>query len=159
MLGSPLFLVKTHLQTSSSQSIAVGYQHRHPGTWAGLRHLYAAGGLVGLWQGGTASVPRICVGSAAQLVTYRYRDWYISRNIITKILLYCSYVSDALAANTSLKAESWQANLCGAVLSGFVVAVVINPLDVVTTRLYNQPAQVLGYSSNEAMADLSNSTL
>ena len=70
---------------------------------------------------------------------------------LTKILSYCSYVSDALAANTSLKAESWQANLCGAVLSGFVVAVVINPLDVVTTRLYNQPAQVLGYSSNEAI--------
>ena len=71
VLGSPLFLVKTHLQTSSSESIAVGYQHRHPGTMAGLRQLYRAGGLSGLWQGGTASVPRICVGSAAQLVTYR----------------------------------------------------------------------------------------
>ena len=71
VLGSPLFLVKTHLQTSSSESIAVGYQHRHPGALAGLKQLYSAGGLVGLWQGGTASVPRICVGSAAQLVTYR----------------------------------------------------------------------------------------
>ena len=53
-------------------------------------------------------------------------------------------MNDALAANTSMKADSWQSNLCGAVLSGFVVAVVINPLDVVSTRLYNQPAQVLG---------------
>jgi len=35
---------------------------------------------------------------------------------------------------------SWESNLVGALLSGFVVAVVINPLDVVTTRLYNQPS-------------------
>ena len=145
MLGSPLFLVKTHLQTSSSESIAVGYQHRHPGTLAGLKQLYAAGGLVGLWQGGTASVPRICVGSAAQLVTYRCEEEHFEATTVTKIHC-CSYVNEALTANTSLKAESWQANLCGAVLSGFVVAVVINPLDVITTRLYNQPAQVLGCS-------------
>ena len=71
VVGSPLFLVKTHLQTSSSDSIAVGHQHRHRGMLAGLRELYMAGGVRGLWQGGFASVPRISLGSAAQLVTYR----------------------------------------------------------------------------------------
>ena len=32
-------------------------------------------------------------------------------------------------------------------MSGFVVAVVINPLDVITTRLYNQPSHSKMYSS------------
>ena len=123
VVGSPLFLVKTHLQTSSSATIAVGHQHRHRGAVAGLRDLYRAGGVTGLWQGVSASVPRISLGSAAQLVTY-------------------SHVNAALAANTRLAEGSWQVNLCGALLSGFVVAVVINPVDVVSTRLYNQPAQV-----------------
>ena len=123
VVGSPLFLVKTHLQTSSSATIAVGHQHRHRGAVAGLRDLYSAGGVTGLWQGVSASVPRISLGSAAQLVTY-------------------SHVNAALAANTRLAEGSWQVNLCGALLSGFVVAVVINPVDVVSTRLYNQPAQV-----------------
>ena len=67
------------------------------------------------------------MGSAAQLVTY-------------------SYVMDRLTRNTSLRAGSWQSNVIGAVLSGFVVAVVINPLDVVATRIYNQPGQARLYS-------------
>ena len=62
-------------------------------------------------------------GSAAQLVTY-------------------SYIEELVSRHTQLRRGSWRSNLAGALLSGFVVAVVINPLDVVTTRLYNQPAQV-----------------
>ncbi|KAJ3622114.1 hypothetical protein MTP99_002641 [Tenebrio molitor] len=34
---SPVFLVKTHLQTQSSESIAVGYQHKHQGMWQALK--------------------------------------------------------------------------------------------------------------------------
>jgi len=122
VVGSPVFLVKTQIQTSSSAGISVGHQHHHTSMLSAFQNLYRAGGLVGLWQGATASIPRISVGSAAQLVTY-------------------SYVLDKLAKNTRLKAGSWQANVVGASLSGFVVAVVINPLDVVSTRLYNQPGQ------------------
>jgi solute carrier family 25 protein 34/35 len=62
------------------------------------------------------------VGSAAQLVTY-------------------SYVMDQLARNSQFKDGSWQANVVGASLSGFVIVVVINRLDVVSTRIYNQPGQ------------------
>ena len=29
VVGSPVFLVKTHLQTSSSAAISVGHQHNH----------------------------------------------------------------------------------------------------------------------------------
>ena len=86
LVGSPIFLVKTHLQTSSSASIAVGHQHGHAGMAEAFSEVYARGGVRGLWRGATASLPRICrlshlshcviiisigVGSAAQLVTYR----------------------------------------------------------------------------------------
>ena len=53
-----------------------------------------------------------------------------------------SYIEDLVSRHSGLHRGSWLSNLSGALLSGFVVAVVINPLDVVTTRLYNQPAQV-----------------
>ena len=52
-----------------------------------------------------------------------------------------------MSRHSGLQRGSWLSNLAGALLSGFVVAVVINPLDVVTTRLYNQPAQARMYSS------------
>ena len=48
---------------------------------------------------------------------------------------------------TGLPEGSWQVNLCGALTSGVVVAVVINPVDVISTRLYNQPAHARIYSS------------
>jgi len=128
VFGSPIFLVKTHLQTSSSQSIAVGHQHRHTGFISALQHVYQEGGVAGLWRGATASLPRICVGSAAQLVTY-------------------SYIEELVSQKTKLQHGSWQSNLAGAILSGFVVAIVINPLDVVSTRLYNQPSQGRMYSN------------
>jgi len=130
VVGSPVFLVKTQLQTSSSAGISVGHQHNHGSMASAFQNLYRGGGVAGLWQGATASIPRISVGSAAQLVTY-------------------SYVMEQLARNTQCKAGSWQANAVGASLSGFVVAVVINPLDVVSTRIYNQPRQgrlYAGYS-------------
>ena len=60
MFGSPIFLVKTHLQTCSSASIAVGHQHGHSGMVAAFRDVYRDGGVRGLWRGATASLPRIC---------------------------------------------------------------------------------------------------
>lgn len=58
------------------------------------------------------------------------------------LLDHLSYIEDLVSRHSGLQRGSWLSNLAGALLSGFVVAVVINPLDVVTTRLYNQPAQV-----------------
>jgi hypothetical protein len=46
------------------------------------------------------------------------------------------------SAETSwFEKSTWQTNMAAALLSGLVVVVFINPLDVVATRLYNQPAQ------------------
>lgn len=124
LLGSPVFLVKTHLQTSSSSGIAVGHQHQHGGMVQAFTSIYRVGGVRGLYQGATSSIPRISIGSAAQLVTYsQVVRWLEERR--------CS---------------PWQTNLLAAAATGFVVAVVINPLDVVATRLYNQPADRSLYS-------------
>lgn len=111
LVGSPVFLVKTHLQTSSSAGIAVGHQHQHGSMIKAFTSLYKAGGVPGLWQGASASVPRISIGSAAQLLTY-------------------TRVTEMLGPGR----PAWQNNLLAAFLSGFVVAVVINPLDVIATR-------------------------
>ncbi|XP_023331579.1 solute carrier family 25 member 35 isoform X2 [Eurytemora carolleeae] len=119
-VGSPIFLVKTQLQTSSSSQISVGTQHNHENMLSAFRTIYNDGGIRGLWQGASSSIPRISIGSAAQLVTY-------------------SYTQEKLDRLGWGKKGSWQNNLVGAFLSGFVISVVINPFDVISTRLYNQP--------------------
>lgn len=38
-LASPLFMIKTHLQAQAVESIAVGHQHHHEGTWKALKKI------------------------------------------------------------------------------------------------------------------------
>jgi len=127
LVGSPIFLVKTQLQTASSSTISVGHQHNHPGMIQAFRKIYAAGGLTGLWQGASSSIPRISLGSAAQLVTY-------------------GKAMESVERLGWFGKNAWQNNLLGAILSGFVVVITINPFDVVSTRLYNQPQKQRIYS-------------
>lgn len=44
-LGSPLFLIKTQLQSRAAQNIAVGHQHHHEGVVAAVRNIYGAHGV------------------------------------------------------------------------------------------------------------------
>lgn len=62
--------VKTQLQSQSSQSIAVGFQHHHDGFLSAFRKLSQSGGLRGMWRGATASMMRTGIGSGAQLSTF-----------------------------------------------------------------------------------------
>lgn len=43
--SSPLFLIKTHLQSQSVAAIAVGHQHRHEGTLKALKKIYLENGV------------------------------------------------------------------------------------------------------------------
>ena len=70
MLFVYLLQIKTHLQSQSNEKVAVGFQHRHSGFTAALRFLYLSYGVFGLWQGVTASVLRVGIGSAGQLATF-----------------------------------------------------------------------------------------
>jgi len=122
IVSSPLFLVKTQLQTSSSTHISVGFQHNHRNMSTAFTNIYNSSGFPGLWQGATASLPRIGISSAALLFSY-------------------TFTMEKLAELGWFEKGSWKNNLAGAFISGFVVSVVINPFDVMSTRLYNQPGK------------------
>lgn len=104
--------------------------------------IYRREGLLGLWRGVNGAVPRVMVGSAAQLATFssaKDRLWRSQVHVRTSIP--GKYLS---AANPSLLSQwlgpdSWLTALVAAMVSGVAVAVAMTPFDVISTRLYNQP--------------------
>ncbi|AWP02816.1 putative solute carrier family 25 member 34 [Scophthalmus maximus] len=119
-IASPAYLVKTHLQAQTVQAIAVGHQHNHLGVSDAFVSIYRREGLIGLWRGVNGAVPRVMVGSAAQLATFTSAKEWVSH-------------SQRFSPNSVLIA------LIAAMISGVAVAFTITPFDVISTRLYNQP--------------------
>ncbi|XP_048206256.1 solute carrier family 25 member 34 isoform X1 [Perognathus longimembris pacificus] len=124
-VGSPAYLVKTQLQAQSVATVAVGHQHQHQSVLGALDTIWRQQGLAGLWRGVGGAVPRVMVGSAAQLATFasaktwvQERQWFLE--------------------------DSWLVALAGGMISSVTVVVVMTPLDVVSTRLYNQPVDGAG---------------
>ncbi|XP_073172405.1 solute carrier family 25 member 34 isoform X3 [Lepidochelys kempii] len=75
-VGSPAYLVKTHLQAQTVAAMAVGHQHNHRGVSSAFETIYRKQGLVGLWRGVNGAVPRVMVGSAVQLATFASaKEW------------------------------------------------------------------------------------
>jgi len=120
-VGSPFYLVKTRLQSRATASVAVGYQHNHTTAMSALIDVYKTGGIAGLWAGVNAAVPRVMVGSAAQLSTFSTSKKYIDSSAVFP------YDNHILA------------NFVAASISGVAVVATMTPFDVVSTRLYNQP--------------------
>uniref|UniRef100_A0A3Q0QS59 Solute carrier family 25 member 35 n=1 Tax=Amphilophus citrinellus TaxID=61819 RepID=A0A3Q0QS59_AMPCI len=120
VMGSPIYLVKTHLQSQSTSSIAVGHQYKHQGMTHALVAIYRQHGILGLWRGSSAAVPRVSVGSATQLSTF------------------------SSAKELVFPANSWLVGLSAGMISSVVVVLAMTPFDVVSTRLYNQPVDPLG---------------
>uniref|UniRef100_A0A3B3CYK0 Solute carrier family 25 member 35 n=1 Tax=Oryzias melastigma TaxID=30732 RepID=A0A3B3CYK0_ORYME len=125
VMGSPIYLVKTHLQSQSTSSIAVGHQYQHQGMMHALSVIYRQHGIVGLWRGSSAAVPRVSVGSAAQLSTFSS-----SKELVTDLQVFPE--------------DSWMVALSAGMISSVVVVLAMTPFDVVSTRLYNQPVDHLG---------------
>ncbi|XP_017315729.1 solute carrier family 25 member 35 [Ictalurus punctatus] len=124
-VGSPIYLVKTHLQSQSTSCIAVGHQYRHQGMMHALSVIHREHGIMGLWRGSSAAVPRVSVGSASQLSTFS-----IAKELITDLQIF--------------SADSWLVSLCAGMISSVVVVLFMTPFDVISTRLYNQPVDHLG---------------
>ncbi|XP_060068571.1 solute carrier family 25 member 35-like [Ylistrum balloti] len=118
-MGSPFYMVKTHLQSQSVQQIAVGYQHDHQSMLGAFRSVYGEGGVLGLWRGAMASMTRVMVGSAVQLTTF-------------------SKVKEAIARKQVFAEGSAFVSLSASTISGVVVTCFMTPFDVVSTRIYNQ---------------------
>ncbi|XP_057703143.1 solute carrier family 25 member 34 [Corythoichthys intestinalis] len=120
-IASPAYLVKTHLQAQTVEAIAVGHQHNHMGVSDAFATIYRKEGLIGLWRGVNGAVPRVMVGSAAQLATFTSAKEWVSHS---------QWFSPG---------ASWLVALIAASISGVAVAITMTPFDVISTRLYNQP--------------------
>lgn len=116
IIGSPLYLVKTRMQSYSSQ-IKIGEQTHYKSMFHGLSSIYKAEGFAGLFRGVDAAILRTGAGSAAQLPLY-------------------NFTKHELQDLTSLEGPSL--HLCSSVVAGFGVGIVMNPWDVILTRVYNQ---------------------
>lgn len=123
IIANPLFLIKTRMQSynkaTAKTGSAVGQQTYYKGVFDGLRSIYAAKGVKGLFQGTDAAILRTGAGSAAQLPVYNLTKNYLLDNKLMKDgTIGLHFVSSSMA--------------------GLGVAIVMNPWDVVLTRLYNQ---------------------
>jgi len=103
----------------SAPSTVVGTQHGYTSSWSAFKSIYHADGVPGLFRGASASMLRVCTGSVSQLTTYDWLKHWVK------------------------KTTQWQDGLklhfSASLLSGFCVTVAMNPADVISTRLYNQP--------------------
>ncbi|XP_033175545.1 solute carrier family 25 member 35 isoform X2 [Bombus impatiens] len=125
VLGSPFYMVKTQLQAKSAQTIAVGYQHNYSGTWSAFKSLWKEGGIVALYRGWYANIPRVFVGSATQLTTFGLAaDWLRSLQVFTDQPIFLTFLAS--------------------IIGGSCVALTMQPFDVLATRLYNQQTDVGG---------------
>lgn len=117
VIGSPLFLAKTRLQ-SYSEFIKIGEQTHYTGVWNGLVTIFKTEGVKGLFRGIDAAILRTGAGSSVQLPIYN-----TAKNILVK--------NDLMKDGPAL-------HLTASTISGLGVAVVMNPWDVILTRIYNQ---------------------
>jgi solute carrier family 25 protein 34/35 len=104
--GSPFFLVKTRLQ-SYSPFLPVGTQHQYRNAWDGLRQIYGAEGVRGLYRGVGAAMIRTGFGSSVQLPTYFFAKRRLMRHLGME--------------------EGLALHLASSTASGFVVCVVMHP--------------------------------
>lgn len=113
--------MKIHLQSFSAKTIAVGHQHQTAGVVDGLLTLYRNYGVSrGLWRGATGAMIRIGVASSAQLSTMTLmNESLINRGVLTKD-------------------QKFLSTLISSVLGGVLMAILMAPFDLVSTRLYNQ---------------------
>jgi len=121
-VASPFYLAKTRLQARAAAAVAVGFQHKQVNLAGALKDVYRKGGFLGLWAGVNAAVPRVMVGSAAQLTTFSAAKQRIDA---TGYFPYPNHILCVFLASC---------------LSGVAVVAFMTPFDVISTRLYNQPS-------------------
>ncbi|KAK6459646.1 mitochondrial oxaloacetate carrier protein [Scheffersomyces xylosifermentans] len=124
VLASPFFLIKTRMQSFSKATNLeaahhVGQQTYYSNAWDGIAKIYKSEGVKGLYRGVDAAILRTGAGSAAQLPVY---------NLTKNFLLKHNYVED----------HSLGLHFISSSMAGLGVAIVMNPWDVILTRVYNQ---------------------
>ncbi|RLV95035.1 Mitochondrial oxaloacetate transport protein [Spathaspora sp. JA1] len=123
VLASPFFLIKTRMQSftkaSNLQGASVGQQTYYKNAWDGLAQIYTKEGFKGLYRGVDAAILRTGAGSAAQLPVYNLtKNFLLKHDIVKDHSIGLHFISSSMA--------------------GLGVAIVMNPWDVILTRMYNQ---------------------
>lgn len=123
IIANPFFLIKTRMQSfnkaNAKVGVNVGQQTYYKNVLDGFRQIYAAEGVRGWFRGVDAAVLRTGAGSSAQLPVYNLtKNYLLNHNLMENGSLGLHFVSSSTA--------------------GLGVAIVMNPWDVVLTRLYNQ---------------------
>jgi solute carrier family 25 protein 34/35 len=128
-VASPFFMIKTRQQARANSTIAVGQQHEYRNMLDGLVKVAREKGLAGLWHGSLLAAIRTGVGSGVQLASY-------------------DFLKPVLGHHTALHASDSRLHFITSFLCSGIVAVCMNPFDVVMTRVYT--ADTSQYSANFA---------
>jgi solute carrier family 25 protein 34/35 len=115
--GSPFYLIKIRMQ-SYSPVFQIGAQTHYTSTWQGLSTIFKSEGVRGLYRGVDAAILRTGAGSSVQLPIY---NW--AKSMVEKY---------NIASDGPVK------HLIASAMSGLGVCFVMNPWDVLMTRMYNQ---------------------
>ncbi|XP_024083350.1 solute carrier family 25 member 34-like isoform X2 [Cimex lectularius] len=102
------------------KSFFSGTQHDVEGTFSEIRKIIKTQGVKGLWRGVGGSLPRRFIGSATQLTSFTLLKEFFAENNIYQI------------------EKGFMNSFLSSMIGGIAVTVVMNPLDVISTRLYNQ---------------------
>ncbi|KAI9216092.1 mitochondrial carrier domain-containing protein [Blastocladiella britannica] len=132
LASSPLFLVKTRMQSYSSDPrlAGVGTQHKYRSVFHALTVVTQEGGIKGLWRGASISMLRTGCGSSTQLFLYDR----IKRSLL----------APAGPGQAPRFTDGIPLHATASMMTGLLVASVMNPFDVVMTRNYNQPVRADG---------------
>lgn len=120
-VSSPAYLVKTRMQSYATGSAAttVGGQSNYLSLYQGLRTIYTQeGGIRALFRGAGSAVIRTFAGSVIQLPLYNWTKEFLTKNF-------------GLENSPTLYLQA-------AGITGIGVGLVLNPFDVVLTRIYNE---------------------
>ncbi|XP_044268280.1 solute carrier family 25 member 35-like [Tribolium madens] len=123
--GSPLFLIKTQLQSQAANTIAVGHQHGHAGLVHAVKRIYSQHGIQGLWRGADAVMLRAVAGSSAQISSF-------------------AKTKDFLREFEVFKHSTFLTAFAASIVGGVFQTLVIAPFDIVSIRLYNQATDAQG---------------
>eukprot|EP00128_Syssomonas_multiformis_P018850 Colp12_sorted_trinity150504_noHs@17549 len=116
---NPFEIVKTRIQAQASSAIATGHQHNYSGVFSAFKLVIEKEGVRGLYKGSSVSMLRSTIATSLNLTVYTKLKEMVFKN---------PNISDSPLVDAACS-----------LVSAFATALVSNPVDVVRTRLYNQP--------------------
>jgi solute carrier family 25 protein 34/35 len=125
-LGSPFYLIKSRRQAQSTCFKSME-THNYRNLIDGLSQVYSKEGVKGLFRGVDGALPRVMIGSATQLSTY-------------------DSCNQLVVKHGQGRFSPFQQHLLAVIVTSFFTVTVMNPFDVISTRLYQSSGKATVYS-------------